>query len=94
MNFTLLDVGYLHIPINISGLPKWHSGKEPTCLCGRYKRLRFNLWVWKIPWRQNWQPTPVFLPGKLHGQRSLVGYHPWGLKRVRLNCMTEHRHTQ
>ena len=36
----------------------------------------------KIPWRRNWQPTPVFLPGKSHGQRSLVGYSPWSHKRV------------
>ena len=34
--------------------------------------------VGKIPWRRKWQPTPVFLPGKSHGQRSLVGYSPWG----------------
>ena len=33
-------------------------------------------WVGKIPWRRNWQPTPVFLPGESHGQRSLVGYSP------------------
>ena len=32
---------------------------------------------WKIPWRRTWQPTPVFLPGESHGQRSLVGYSPW-----------------
>ena len=36
--------------------------------------------VWKIPWRRRWQPTPVLLPGKSHGQRSLVGYSLWGLK--------------
>ena len=35
---------------------------------------------WKIPWRRKWQPTPVFLPGELHGQRSLAGYSPWGHK--------------
>ena len=34
-------------------------------------------WVRKIPWRRKWQPTPVFLPGKSHGQRSLMGYRPW-----------------
>ena len=38
--------------------------------------LRFNPWVGTIPWK--WQPTPVFLPGESHGQRSLVGYSPWG----------------
>ena len=36
--------------------------------------------VWKIPWRRKWQPTPVFLPGKSHGQRRLVGNSPWGRK--------------
>jgi len=34
----------------------------------------FNPWVEKIPWRRKWQPTPVFLPGKAHGKRSLRGY--------------------
>ena len=37
-------------------------------------------WVGKIPWRKKWQPTPVFLPGKSHGERSLVGYSAWGPK--------------
>ena len=45
--------------------------------CGR---TRFNPWVGKIPWRRKWQPAPVFLPGKSHGWRSLVGYSPWGCK--------------
>ena len=35
------------------------------------RRRKFNPWVGKIPWRRKWQPTPVFLPGKSHGQRSL-----------------------
>ena len=38
--------------------------------------LSFNPWVRKIPWRRKWQPTPVFLPGESHGQRSLAGYSP------------------
>ncbi|XDA81174.1 hypothetical protein R6Z07F_011148 [Ovis aries] len=40
----------------------------------------FNPWVGKIPWRRKWQPTPVLLPGKSHGRRSLAGYSPWGCK--------------
>ena len=40
----------------------------------------FNPWVGKIPWRRKWQSSPVFLPGEFHGQRSLVGYSPWGRK--------------
>ena len=42
------------------------------------ERHRFHPWVRKIPWRRKWQPTPVFLPGKSHGQRSLAGHSPWG----------------
>ena len=37
----------------------------------------FDPWIGKNPWKRKWQPTPVFLPGKPHGQRSLVGYSPW-----------------
>ena len=48
--------------------PTWCSGKESACQC---KRCKFNPWVGKIPWRREWQPTPVFLPGESHGQRSL-----------------------
>ena len=50
------------------------SNKEPASQCGRRKRCRLNPWVGKIPCRREWQPTPVFLPGKSQGQRSLVGY--------------------
>ena len=47
------------------------------------QRHRMDPWIGKIPWSRKWHPTPVFLPGKSHGQRDLVGYSPWGLKRVR-----------
>ena len=58
----------------------WRMGREHTCQCRRLRRLGFNSWVRKIPWRRAWQPTPVFLPGEFHGQRSLAGYDPWGRK--------------
>ena len=54
---------------------------------------RFNPWVRKIPWRRKWQPTTVFLPGKAHGQRSLVCYSPWG-HRVENNFVTKQQHQQ
>jgi len=54
----------------------WHSGKESARQCRRYKRYGFNPWVRKIPWRRKQQPSSVLLPGKSHGQRSLVGYCP------------------
>ena len=66
--------------------PWWYSGKEFTHQC---RRLRFSPWIGKIPWRRKWQPTPVFLPGKFHGQRSLEGYSPRGHKRVGHNLVTE-----
>ena len=45
----------------------------------RDKRHGFNHWVGKIPWRRAQQPTPIFLPGKSQGWRSLAGYSPKGL---------------
>ena len=60
--------------------PHGTSDIEPACQCRRCKRCRFHPWVGKIPWRRAWQPTPVFLPGESHGQRSLVGYSPQSRK--------------
>ena len=60
------------------------SGTEPTCQYRRHKRSPSNPRVGKILWRRKWQPTPVFLPGESHGQRSLAGYSPWG-GRIRHN---------
>ena len=65
----------------------WLSGKESTCQCRKLRGHRFDSWVRKIPWRRKWQPIAVFLPGKSHGQRSVVGYRPWGSKE---SDMTEH----
>jgi len=55
---------------------------SPPASVGRCKRFRFNPWVRKILWRGAWQTTPFFLPGKSHGQRSLVGYSPQGHKEL------------
>ena len=52
--------------------------KKRTCL--KYRRPGFDSLGQEDPWRRKWQPTPVFLPGKPHGQRSLAGYSPWGCK--------------
>ena len=60
----------------------WLTGKEPACQYRRHKSHRFDPWVKRIPWRRKWQPPPVFVPGKVHGQRSLVGYSPWGHKEL------------
>ena len=65
--------------------------KNPPANAG-YLRCAFNPWVRKIPWRRTWQPTRVFLPGESHEQRSLVGYSPWGRKRVKGDRVTEQAH--
>ena len=69
-------------------LPRWLHGKESGCQCSR---RRFNPMVRKILWRRKWQPMPVFLPGKSHGQRSLAGYCPWHRRRVRHDLVTKTR---
>ena len=79
---NLISPSHLLWDITIFGLPRWLSGKESACQCRRCKRRGFHPWVRKIPWSRRWQPTPVFLPGKFHGERSLEGYSPRGHKRV------------
>ena len=66
---------------------KWLSSSSTKCeelpwWLLQCRRRVFDPRVSKIPWRRQWQPTPVFLPGISHGQRSLVGYSPWRCKRV------------
>ena len=54
--------------------------KNPPAMQEMHRTHGFSPWAGKIPWRKKWQPIPVFLPGELHGQRSLAGYSPWGHK--------------
>ena len=87
LTYLILVFSLMHTFLLIFiGYPRWLSGKESTCQCGRWW---FNPWLRKIPWRRKWQPPPIFLPGKSHGQRSLAGYSPWGHKRVRHNLVTK-----
>ena len=73
---------HLVIPVfDIFSHWRWHSGKESACKCRRSRRSGFDLLVRDIPWRRKWKPTPVFLSGKFHRWRSLVGYSPWGHKK-------------
>ena len=57
---------------------------QTVSVCLQCGRPRLDPWVGKIPWRRKWKSTPVLLPGKSHGQRSLVGYSPWGLYKSRI----------
>ena len=77
-NVIMLDIWHAVTFISfclycICGLP---GGKESTCQCRSCRSHGFHPWVSKIPWRRKWQPTPVFLPGKFHGERSLAGNSP------------------
>ena len=65
------------------------QGKESKSVC-QCRRHRFDPWVRKIPWGRKWQPIPVFLGGKFHGQRSLEGWSPWGRKE---SDTTKHTYT-
>ena len=69
------------------GLPQWLTSKGLTWEFRRRERHVFDLWLGKILWRRAWQPTPVFLPGECHLQRSLVGYVPRA-QRVGHNWVT------
>ena len=77
-----LDSFCLYFFVRLPGAPpilRLLSGRESICQC---RRCRFDTWVGKICFSRKWQPIPVFLPGKFHGQRSLVGYSPWGGKEL------------
>ena len=71
---ALFELLYVWVIICL-GFPSGSDDKESACQC---RGPGFDPWVRKIPWRRKWQPTPVFLPGESHRQRSLVGYSPWG----------------
>ena len=75
---------------SFGGFPGGTSDKESACQCQRRKRRGLDCWVGKTPWRRGWLPTPVFSPGKSHGQKSLAHYSPWGC-RVATDHIT---HTQ
>ena len=68
-------------------IPRGIVVKNPPVNAGDIRDV-FDPWVRKIPWRKKWQSTPVFVPGKFHGQRILEGYSPWGCKE---SDTTEHR---
>ena len=71
------------------GFPGGSEGKESACNAGW-----FGPCGGKIPWRREWLPTPVFLPGELQGQRSLVGYSSWGHKKSDTTEQLIHTHSR
>ena len=71
-----MEKGRLPTPVFL-GFPGDSDGKESAYKAGDLGSI---LGMRRFPWRRAWQPTPVFLPGESHGQRSPVGYSPWGRK--------------
>ena len=80
---TILKCSWSKNSFSTVGTSSGASGKKSPCQCKRCERYGFDPWVRNIRWSRKWQPTPVFLPGKFPGLRSLAGYSPWGLQRVR-----------
>ena len=68
-----------YIGYKVDRLPTWFSDKESTCQVGDEGLI---LGSGRSPWRRKWQPTPVLLPAKSHGQRNLASYSLWGHKRL------------
>ena len=89
---TFSDSGFVPKSINYMNIRKrlgrGEAGDFPGGVCLQFGRPGFDPWVRKIPWRRKWQPSPVLLPGKSHGRRSLVGYSPWGRKESGLRDFT------
>ena len=90
MSRNIFQKSWLTVTHVYTDFPGGASGKEPVCQSRRYKRFRLSPWVGKIPWRRAWQPTPAFLSGESHGQRSLVGYSPWCCKESNTTEATKH----
>ena len=84
---------YIHTHIYIflleaeGSFPRGSESKESACNAGD---LGLILGLGRSPWSRKWQPTPVFLPGKFHEQKTLVGYSSWGHGE---SDTTEHTHT-
>ena len=91
--FEHLSMIYLKLQ-GLLGMPQLAQlVKKPACQCKRYRRYQFSPWVEKIPCRRKWQPTPVSLPGKSHGQRSPGGLQFMGSQRGLSARTHAHTHT-
>ena len=78
---------------SFSWASRWlHGKKKKKKIYLQCRRWGFNPWVGKISWGRKLQPSLVFLSGKFHGQRSLVGYSSWGHRRVKHDLTIEHQH--
>ena len=87
---TFLTLGSNPGVLHCRQFPSGSHGKESAC---QGRRLGFDPWVWKISWKREWLPTPLFLSGEFHGQRSLKGYSPQGCKKAGHDLATKQQST-
>ena len=93
-NYPYIEALKMRMRLYCIGLPRGQSGKESACPCRSSRRCGFDPWVGKILWRRKWQPTPIFLPGKCHGQSSLARYSPRGPRvGCDLACASTYAHS-
>ena len=78
-------------PSDRNDFPDGTMVKNPPANAGDTRDVG-SIRVRKIPWSGKWQPTPVFLPGKLHKERSLAVHSPWGSKESDM-AVTDHTHS-
>ena len=78
--FTAIQLSDLVFLCHVVLCRDFPGGSDGKGICLRCRRLMFSPWAGKIPWRRDWHPTLVLLPGESQGRRSLVGYSPWGRK--------------
>ena len=87
----IIPEGTYFLQFSVGILSPKDNQQEPSCQCRRGKRCRFDCWVGKIPWRRKWQLSLIFLPGKFHGERSLMGYCPWDHRELHMaECACTH----
>ena len=76
------NCGEFYFPLyTFTGFP---GGSDSKKICLQCRRPGYDPWVRKIPWIREWQPTPVFLPGKFHGQRGLLDYSQGDRKELHM----------
>ena len=86
---SVLSLFWIFTILQVCRKPQWLKRSRIHLQCRRCRRLEFDLWLRKIPWRRKRQLTPVFLPGESHGQSSLVGYsHEVAKSQTRLSNST------
>ena len=74
----------IRLVVGLLGHVGFPGGSDSKKICMQCKKFRLNPWGGKKPWRREWLPIPVFLPGEFYGQRSLAGYSPWGHKELEM----------